>query len=110
MSLDYPPGWEGRKTYVFVDGEFIPKIYAPRGGATAGVQIMRDIDDYTSVLDGARITSRSHHREHMRQHDVIELGNETPRSLQPQTPSRIDWGQALGETYADLKNRGIIND
>ena len=38
--------------------------------------ILKDIGEYTSPLDGSRISSRSSHREHMRQHDVIEVGNE----------------------------------
>ena len=112
MKLDYPPDWQGRKTYVFVDGEFVPKIYAPAIRREGRVEIMKDIGEYTSTLDGARITSRSQHREHMRQHGVIELGNEKPLSLQnlDKPPPSYDWGRALGETYADLKVRGIIND
>ncbi len=38
--------------------------------------VLGDIGEYTSTLDGTQITSRSQHREHMRAHDVIEVGNE----------------------------------
>lgn len=112
MILDYPPDWQGRRTYVFRDGEMVPKIYAAALAEPGGFQIIKDIGEYTSTLDGARITSRSQHRDHMRQHGVIELGNEKPLSLQNQgkPPPSYDWGKALGEHYADLKNRGIIND
>lgn len=38
--------------------------------------VVRDIGEYRSVLDGTMITTRSQHRDHMRRHDVIEVGNE----------------------------------
>ena len=41
-----------------------------------GTNVMPDIQDYRSIIDGSRITSRSHHRAHMRQHGVEEVGNE----------------------------------
>ena len=39
--------------------------------------IMPDIEPYKSMVDGSMITSRSKHREHLKQHNVIEIGNET---------------------------------
>ena len=32
---------------------------------------------YQSMADGSMITSRSQHREHLRQHNCIEIGNES---------------------------------
>jgi len=45
--------------------------------------IMRDIDPYQSVITREWITSRSHHREHLRQHDCIEFGNDLPAAPTP---------------------------
>jgi len=39
--------------------------------------VMPDIQPYQSMADGTMITSRSHHREHLRRHGLIEVGNET---------------------------------
>ena len=39
--------------------------------------IMPDIEPYKSMVDGSMITSRSKHREHLKEHGVIEIGNET---------------------------------
>jgi len=39
--------------------------------------VMNDIEPYRSMIDGSIITSRSRHREHLRDHDCIEVGNET---------------------------------
>lgn len=44
-----------------------------------GPMIMKDIKPYQSIIDGSTITSRSKHREHLRQHGCIELGNEKPK-------------------------------
>ncbi|CAB4141047.1 hypothetical protein UFOVP413_18 [uncultured Caudovirales phage] len=40
------------------------------------IHIIRDIDPYQSMITGEMITSRSHHRNHLRQHDCLEVGNE----------------------------------
>ena len=38
--------------------------------------VMSDIDGYVSQVDGTYIESRSTHRHHLKQHGMIELGNE----------------------------------
>lgn len=38
--------------------------------------IATDIQPYRSVVTGEQITSRSHHREHLRKHQLVEIGNE----------------------------------
>lgn len=43
-----------------------------------GTLIMPDIEPYQSMVDGSLITSRSRHREHLKQHGCVELGNEKP--------------------------------
>jgi len=35
-----------------------------------------DIQPYRSMCDGTMITSRSQHRAHLKQHGVVEVGNE----------------------------------
>lgn len=113
VDLDeYPAGHRGRKAYVFVPslGKVVAGCYAyPTGGSwevypeyggpervasrrTGSVQVMRDIGEYVSPVDGERITSRSQHREHVRRHDLIEVGNERIGSMdKPQ-----DSGNRLG--------------
>ena len=51
-------------------------------------QVMPDIQPYQSMVDGTLITSRSHHREHLKQHGCEEVGNDSslfhePRPLKP---------------------------
>ena len=43
----------------------------------ADYHVMPDIKPYRSMIDGSVIPSRSRHREHLRGHRCIEIGNET---------------------------------
>lgn len=45
-------------------------------------QIMGDIQPYQSMVTGEIINSRSSHREHLKAHNLVEVGNET-KYLQP---------------------------
>lgn len=92
----YPADHIGRKSYVGVRGHSrsVPKFKTYRGTdgynyvlpefggswdgaqASAAPMVMRDIGEYVSPIDNQVITSRSHHRNHMRVHNVIEVGNE----------------------------------
>ena len=55
---------------------------------SAGPFIQGDIQPYRSMVDGQMITSRSQHRSMLRQHGLIEVGNETKylKSRQPAPP------------------------
>lgn len=58
-----------------------PEYSAPKRSQHAMPMVIRDIGEYRSPLDGSVITSRSHHRDHMRAHDVVEVGNEKIGSM-----------------------------
>lgn len=62
-----------RRAWVQVNGELIPKEdYVP----PSGLIIMPDIKPYKSMITGEEIGSRSKHRAHLKQHNMIEVGNE----------------------------------
>jgi hypothetical protein len=124
---EFPADWIGRKTFVSVRGHSssIPKPYTYRnaegrncllpeyGGepdnASMSIQIMPDIGEYTSVVDGTRISSRSHHREHIRRHELIEVGNERVRSTAGAQMSRSgqDIKQAIQQLRATILYRTL---
>ena len=52
--------------------------------------VMSDIEGYISQVDGTWIKSRSHHREHLKQHRMIELGNDVPKQHKPIEMSKKD--------------------
>jgi hypothetical protein len=43
---------------------------------SVALQIVPDIAPYRSMVTGEMIESRSRHREHLREHRMIEIGNE----------------------------------
>ena len=70
-----------RKSFVQIDGVLYEKGTQPER-TPSGHMVMKDIAPYRSMVDGSLITSRSKHREHLRAHNCIEIGNET-KYLQP---------------------------
>ena len=70
-----------RKSFVQIDGVLYEKGTEPMR-EQRGPMVMKDIKPYQSMIDGSEITSRSKHREHLRAHGCIEIGNET-KYLQP---------------------------
>ncbi len=65
--------------------ELVPADQYVRAEVNAPM-VMGDIGEYTSMIDGSRITSRSQHRSHLRQHGCIEIGNETKHLLSQAKP------------------------
>lgn len=121
---EFPSDWVGRKTYVTVKGHSrsVPKPYTYKGndgrnyvlpeyggswdGYSVGDEapmIMRDIGEYTSVVDGSRITSRSSHRDHIRRHDLVELGNERIKPVQHEMRRA---GHDIKQAIEQLRSRG----
>lgn len=50
--------------------------------------VMSDIEGYVSQVDGTWIKSRSHHRSHLKQHKMIELGNDVITQHKPAEVSK----------------------
>jgi len=48
-----------------------------------------DIQPYQSMATGEMITSRSKHKEHLRDHGLVEIGNETPKQKAAEKPRDI---------------------
>lgn len=44
----------------------------------AAPMVQSDISGYVSQVDGSWIDSRSKHRSHLKQHNMIEVGNDVP--------------------------------
>lgn len=51
--------------------------------AKGSLQIVKDIDPYKSVITGEVIGGRRQHREHLKSHGCIEVGNERGKQFQP---------------------------
>ena len=64
-----------------------------------------DIAGYISQVDGSWIDSRSKHRNHLKQHRMIEVGNDVPmQQKQVQGPSAEQRKRQIAEiAYSKLK-------
>lgn len=62
--------------------------------------VIPDIAPYKSMVTGERIRGRAHHRDHIREHGLIEVGNERlpPRKPKPLPPVVDDIKRAIAET------------
>lgn len=67
-------------------GKLVPKEEFFDSSEPAGPFVMGDIQPYQSMQTGEMITSRSHHRAHLRQHGLIEIGNEVKAAMTKQQP------------------------
>lgn len=69
--------------------------------------VMPDIGGYVSMVDGTWIKSRSHHRSHLKQHGMIELGNDVltaHKTVDMSTKSKEARKQQIAElAYAKLQ-------
>lgn len=76
-----------KRSWIQIDGVLYEKGTEPMS-EPVGPMVMPDIKPYQSMIDGSLITSRSRHREHLRDHNCIEVGNDSsvlnpkPRPLQ----------------------------
>jgi hypothetical protein len=79
FTIAVPPDVE-RGRFAFRDGKWVNVSHEPRPlERGAGLQIIRDIDPYRSVLTREVVGGRRQHRDHLRAHGCIELGTELPR-------------------------------
>lgn len=91
-----------RRRYVQINGELVEVTpdYIPE--PRADHHIMPDIKPYRSMIDGRIIGSRSTHREHLRMHGCVEVGNETKHLMAKVKP--IEPTPGLKQTIAEITN------
>ncbi len=69
-----------RKNFAEIRWNPIPEWRkVPQGTTSRGLYFIPDIQPYRSPIDGSIVSSRQKHRDHMRAHGVIEVGNEKPK-------------------------------
>lgn len=74
-----------RRRYVVRNGELV-EVSMDYEAEPRGPLVMKDIQPYKSMIDGSEITSRSRHREHLRDHGCIEVGNDSSLARKPESP------------------------
>lgn len=94
-------------TYVYdrALGKVVEKSIEGPDIGTPKIHIMPDIQPYKSMVDGSRITSRSTHRDHLKAHGVIEVGNEKMESR----PAPIDREKRRAVIRQQVRAAGITD-
>lgn len=87
-----------REAATFVPIEQIKRKAPPRGPA-----IISDIRGYRSPADGSWVSSRSQHRQHLRDHGLIEVGNEQPTP--PSRPAMPSPGPDIRHAIEELSSK-----
>jgi len=87
-------------------GKLISKdeYYAPSD--VNAPMVMADIAGYQSQVTGEWIGSRSQHREHLKQHRLVEVGNEIKAHTQKQAP-RVDREQLRRDIHTSMLKLGM---
>lgn len=73
----------------------------PQIDARRGLHVIPDIEPYRSPIDGKVVSGRRQHRDHMRAHEVIEVGNEKPKPFTPKPRPPI--AEDIRASYEMLK-------
>jgi hypothetical protein len=71
-----------RKRYIESNGHWVPIEQWRAEQIDAGPMVIPDISPYQSMITGEEITSRSKHREHLREHGCVEIGNDALKSME----------------------------
>ena len=106
--------WDESRGEVVSVGEFYAKSTVDHRGIT----VIPDIQPYISVIDRKPIQGRRQHRDHLKAHGCVEVGNEPfkPRK-EVHESARYDIRRAMESpalraeaAYYSEKARGAIND
>lgn len=90
-----------------VTHELIPAEKWRGPSSSASAYVVPDIQPYKSMITGEMITSRSQHREHLRQHNCFEIGNEVGAALKTARPQPKADREGIRRTLAQvLKSKG----
>lgn len=61
----------------YVDGELVwVRENSLEGAAAKGPQILSDLRPYRSMIDGSIVDGRKRHRDHLKAHGCVEIGND----------------------------------
>jgi hypothetical protein len=70
--------------------------------------VIRDIEPYKSMITGEMIDSRSVHRDHLRRHHCVEIGNDMSHVKQKRAENKFpSRKKVLASQLADLSDRQI---
>lgn len=91
-----------RKRWVQIGGELV-EVTADYVPDPRSALVMPDIKGYRSMCDGSWVDGRAAHREHLRMHNVIEVGNE----LDKPKPRKVGPPPGLKQRIIEIANEKL---
>jgi hypothetical protein len=92
----------------YVDDELVwYRGEGPQDDKAPGPQVVRDLEPYRSMIDGRVIDGRKRHRDHLRAHGCIEVGNDTSHLKQRQHIPDKSRKETLHRMLADCSDRDV---
>jgi hypothetical protein len=92
-----------RKRYIQVDGVLYEKGTEP----SSTLHIIPDIKPYKSMADGTLITSRSKHREHLKIHNCVEIGDQV--EYEPKRPVPSSAKEFIVHQFSSMSDAEVRN-
>jgi hypothetical protein len=86
-------------------GELVPKDEYYSSNVSNAPMIQADIAGYKSMVTGEWIGSRSTHRQHLKEHRLVEIGNEVKSHTTKQAP-RVDREQIRRDIHQSIQKLG----
>lgn len=74
----------GRK---YAKGRWIDLAKLPPPGPSIAPHVVRDVEPYRSIVTREMIGGRAQHRDHLKRHDLVELGTERMAPRKPVEPT-----------------------
>jgi hypothetical protein len=78
---------------------------APERSDLPTPMILRDIEPYQNMIDGKMISSRSEHRDLLKAHNCVEIGNEKMEAPKPVAPNPETRRKALHQQLGDMSDK-----
>jgi hypothetical protein len=95
----------GSFVYCKKKGELIPKEEYYGSSEVNAPMIQADIAGYKSMVTGEWIGSRSTHRQHLKEHRLVEIGNEVKAHTTKQAP-KVDREQIRRDIHTSMQRLG----
>lgn len=71
----------------YTEGQWIDLANLPPPGPSIAPYVVRDVDPYRSIVTREMVGGRAQHREHLKRHDLVEIGTERMAPRKPIEPT-----------------------
>lgn len=110
VKLDWLDKRPERGSWVMRNGKLIPKHLAAAEAARSVQRsdlpcpyVVPDVPEHRNMATGEMVTSRSRHREILKEHNLIEIGNEAMPTTRDLGPKKGEIAKEIKETIEQLE-------